>query len=107
MTSSLDEELLRELAKQTYEWVLVTADDRMPFEHYSAIAESVSTIATIDGEWEKCCKKNDLQLNQQQFQRETIQRWAHILSEQSTGSIRRYSPVRNTEWTTRRKYYSL
>lgn len=106
LTSSLDEELLRELASQSYEWVLVTADDRMPFEHDTAIARFESTIATIDGEWDKCCKKNDLQLNQQQFQRETIQRWAHLLSNQSNGSIRRYSPVRNSEWTTRRKYYS-
>jgi predicted nuclease of predicted toxin-antitoxin system len=106
LTTKLDEELLWELSMRLNDWVLVTADDRMPFEHPEAIMEVKATIATIDGEWEKCCAKNNLHLNQQQFQRETIQRWAHQLSDQASGTLRRYSPVRNSVWTTRRKYYS-
>ena len=99
-----DPDVLTKLSGLAYPWVLVTSDDAMPFEHASRIASLRSTIATIDGEWEKCCKRHSLALAEEEFRRETVHRWAHVIAEQSEGSVRRYSPLSNRTWTPRVKF---
>jgi len=106
LTGMLDGEVLVRLAGLTYDWVLVTGDDRMPFEHSEEIKRIGATVATIDGEWEKCCASNGLTLTQQEFNHETVHRWAHVIAEQAQGEVRRYSPVRSGVWTRRRKYFA-
>lgn len=105
-TTGLDDEpMLRKLAADIQRpWVLVTADDVMPAEHADAIDEIHATIATIDGEWEKCCAAHDLNLTQDQFSKEAIHRWAHIIASQQPGEIFRYTPISHTVWRARNKH---
>jgi hypothetical protein len=100
----LDEDMLRKLEALDYPWVLVTADDAMPAEHAGTIARVSATIATIDGEWEACCKANGLTLTQDQFAKESIQRWAHLIAAQKAGEIRRYTPKKHSVWKARRQH---
>lgn len=103
----LDHELLARLARLEDEWTLVTGDDRMPFAHADVVSKLKSTIATVDGEWEKYCRSRGLGLSQEQFKQETVHRWAHVMADQSEGEVHRYSPSRNRIWTPRQKYGSL
>jgi hypothetical protein len=99
-----DPDLLAGLAKITDPWVLVTGDDRMPYAHPAAIAAAKATIATVDGEWERVCARAGVVVDQSQFARETVHRWAHAMAQQSPGSIRRYSITSNLLWRARLKY---
>jgi len=103
-THLLDGEMLERLAVLDYPWVLVTGDDAMPAEHAATIARIGATIATIDGEWEACCEANGLILTQDQFAKETIQRWAHVIAAQDAGSVRRYTPKKASAWKARRQH---
>lgn len=105
-TTGLDDEpMLRKIAADIKRpWVLVTADDMMPAEHADVIEEIEATIATIDGEWEKCCNAHDLNLTQDQFSKEAIHRWAHIIAALRPGEIRRLTPVSHTPWRARTKH---
>lgn len=102
-----DSELLARLARFDYEWVLVTGDDRMPFVHSDVVSQYHPTIATVDGEWERICTALGRGLSQAQFQHETVHRWAHVISEQGAGEVRRYSPRSGQLWRPRAKYGSL
>ena len=100
-----DEPMLRKLhADVTEPWVLITSDDVMPAEHADVIDEIGATIATIDGEWDRICKAHDLVLNQDEFGKEAIHRWAHVIAEQEAGQIHRYTPVSHTPWRARTKH---
>lgn len=107
MTGMLDGDVLSQLASLKCDWIFITGDDRMPFEHSEVIERFGATIATIDGEWEKCCTANGLNLTQQEFNHETVHRWAHVMAEQTEGQVRRYSPLKNSVWTPRRKYFAI
>jgi hypothetical protein len=98
-----DQVVLRHLAALDYAWVLVTGDDAMPTEHKAIIRDTQATIATIDGEWEHICKQRGLVRSQEQFKRDTVHRWAHVMIEQEQGEIRRYSPGGGYEWVPRRR----
>ena len=53
-----DDALLRPLAERDDEWVLVAADDKMPFEHPETVKETGATIATVDGAWKAFCQRH-------------------------------------------------
>lgn len=97
-----DPDLLDELHGNLEDWVLVTGDDAMPADHHHLIRDyHHTTIATVDSEWQKMAATH----TQEQFKRDTVHRWAHVMAAQATGEVRRYSPVRNATWTWRvRKY---
>ena len=66
------------------DWVLFTADDRMPFEHPEAIASVGIAVATVDPR-----RTDGYGINE--WRHEIVHRWAHIAQEQPRGLIRRYS----------------
>ena len=82
------------------ECTLVTSDDNMPNEHGALIARLGLTIATLDGRWQRFGD------DQEQYKREVVHRWAHVMAEQELGSIRRYSTVAHRVWTPRRPLLS-
>lgn len=101
----LDPDLLRNVFGEFPDAVLVTYDDRMPHEHPVVIAEVGATIATVEA-WDRrprsphVIKPDDLS-NEEVWKREVVQRWAHSMALQESGSIRRYSRHRPTAWAPR------
>lgn len=115
----LDPELIPFLAERflDLEWVLVTADDNMPAEHEQVLQLHGATVATIDpydddklsslqdetpmvGDEDEIGELPELE---DMYQRDTVHRWAHRISRQANGSIRRYyrrAPSR--PWTPRK-----
>jgi hypothetical protein len=98
-----DEPMLRKLAADLggRHWVLVTADDAMPAEHAEVIEELQVTIATIHGDYKRVCDAHDLTMTQEQFRRDSVHRWLHIIAAQERGEIRRYTPVGHAPWRAR------
>ena len=100
----LDVDLLRCIGDKVSDpWVLVTKDDKMPDVHEKIIQSLKISIAITDSSWEKCCLRNNLDLDQEAFIRESIHRWAHVISEQPLGEIRRYTPIGHGLWRSRKK----
>ncbi len=104
LTGRKDPDLLGVLDKRPDPWVLVTADDKMPFEHRDLILELGTTIATIDGQWESFCARHGLSHSHSQFARDAVHRWAHVMVEQGDNEIRRYNPRTHGNWRPRTKY---
>lgn len=101
----LDPQLLAELHRGIAEpWVFITGDDRLPFEHADVVAEHSTTIATLGGQWMRICERAGVVPNQDEFKHETVQRWAHVMSTQPQGSIRRYSILGHSNWRPRRRF---
>jgi len=75
--------------------VLVTGDERMPSAHEAALRRAGTTLATVDG-------RVPIWTNQDQWRRETVHRWAHLIVEQRPGTIRRYGET-SRAWTRRRR----
>ena len=86
----LDPELLAELDKRLGDWILITADDRLPSAHASTIARLRPTIATI------ILAAHRRQLDA--WLREIVHRWA-TNEEQPAHTIRRYGPSAHRLWT--------
>jgi len=99
-----DDDLLRRVAEIDEPWVLVTADDKMPAEWTETISELGATIATIEGLWEKFCQAHNLHLTQEQFIRDSVHRWSHVMQGQEQGEIRRYNPLSHAVWKPRKRY---
>jgi PIN like domain len=95
LRGSLDPELLRKLdAQLDGDWVLVTADDAMPEDHAEALRNVGGTVATINPD-------RDEGWDIDAWRREVVHRWAHVMHDQPTGSVRRYSLRRHTTWRRR------
>lgn len=93
-----DEPMLLALAEQLDEpYVLVTGDDAMPATHRTAIAETATTLATLDPRWQRTG------LKQECYKHEVVHRWAHAMANQRPGTIRRYSLTANRSWTVLRR----
>lgn len=92
-----DGELLRGAARRLggQAWVLVTADDYLPAEQASAVAELGATVATVQAEG------RSRGVDEERFARETCHRWAHAMAAQPPGAVRRYSPSANRPWSAR------
>jgi PIN domain-containing protein len=90
-----DLELLTRLAGEHDDWILVTADDRMPLDHADPIEALAATIATIDP------RRRD-GYNVDQWRREIAHRWAHAIHEQDAGTVLRYSLSGKRAWRPRR-----
>lgn len=97
---TLDGDLLRMLYERFgHDVVLITANESMPIEHEAALTDTGIALAVIDGE------HGDTP--QEDWKRETVHRWAHLMESQDAGLWRRYSPYRRGPWTRRRRRPSL
>lgn len=82
------------------EWVLVTGDDAMPWEHMDAITETNATVATID-------PRRPKGITQDAWRRDVVHRWGHKMQLQKAGSVRRYSLATNLIWRPRKRHIAL
>lgn len=96
--SVFDDDLLRGVAELYEDAVIVTADDHMPDEWAAVIAELGSTIANVA----PCVGPvAALYTSEDQWERDTVQRWAHVMQLQARNTVRRYSPTSNRRWRRR------
>src|SRR5215210_8338833 len=86
-----DVELLTRLAGDHDDWILVTADDRMPLDHAETIEALGATIATVG-------PRRRGGYNVDQWRREIVHRWAHAIHEQEPGTVMRYSLGGRRAW---------
>jgi hypothetical protein len=96
--------MLQALFQDHPEAVLVTGDDNMPQNHPLVIKQVAATIATVEP-WDRR-ERPPLVLppglsSDEAWKREVVQRWAHNMAVQASGSIRRYSRDRSVTWTPR------
>jgi hypothetical protein len=96
LRGSPDPQLLRRLDAQLDDWVLVTADDALPEDHATELAEIGGTIATISPDREPGWGLDA-------WRSEIVHRWAHVMHEQERGTSRRYGLRRHTAWRPRRR----
>ncbi|MEA2385539.1 MAG: hypothetical protein QOH72_5510 [Solirubrobacteraceae bacterium] len=89
-----DAELLNRLAGDHDDWILITADDRMPLDHGDTIDALAATIATVD-------PRRRGGYNVDQWRREIVHRWAHAIHEQEPGTVLRYSLSGKRAWLPR------
>jgi hypothetical protein len=75
--------------------VLVTANESMPVEHEAELKATGIALAIVDGVHGET--------QQEEWKRETVHRWAHLMEAQEPGTWRRYSPHRHGRWTRRRR----
>jgi hypothetical protein len=90
-----DEPMLRALAERYADerYVLVTADDAMPATHRPVLDETATTLATLDGRWQRSG------FPQEAYKCEVVHRWAHVMATQKPGTTRRYSVGGHRPWT--------
>jgi hypothetical protein len=102
LKSALDPDLIRKVFVLFDDPILVTADDAMPAEHESALAMANATVATVKpwrrveatiGDWEGQTHRGE-----EEWAQEIVHRWAHVIQQQKTGSIRRYGLNANAPW---------
>jgi len=93
-----DPELLERLSElyRPEAWVLVTGDDRMPGDHRELIERVGTTVATID-------PLHDTEHQIDEWRRDVVHRWAHVMQSQTQGAVRRYSLRWHRPWTLRRR----
>jgi hypothetical protein len=82
------------------EWVLVTGDDAMPWEHSTVLTDTGATIATVD-------PRRPKGITQDAWRRDVVHRWGHTMQLQEPGSVRRYSFAASREWTPRKRHLGL
>jgi hypothetical protein len=87
-------ELLRKLDAQLDDWLLVTADDGLPEQHAAAVREVRATVATVHP-----VREHGWRLDP--WRREVAHRWAYVMHDQPTGTVRRYSLRRHVLWRRR------
>jgi predicted nuclease of predicted toxin-antitoxin system len=91
-----DPDLLRAIAREYEDAVLVTGDDNMPATHADVLRETRVTVAIIAPEREG-------NITTDEWEREIVHRWAHRMESQPIGSIRRYYLFGSREWRPRRR----
>lgn len=92
-----DPDLLPKLFErlESWDWILITADDAMPADHAELISELQPTIATIDGAY-------PWPYNSDSWGREVVHRWAHyIQGRQEVRTVRRYRLNSHAVWKLR------
>ena len=94
----LDPALLVDLAdRYGDDWVLATADDRMPYRHAVEVAGSTGAIATVDPR-----KPADVHIDA--WRRDIVHKWADRMQKQEAGSVFRYSMDSVRTWKPRAHY---
>jgi predicted nuclease of predicted toxin-antitoxin system len=91
-----DPDLLRAIARDYEDAVLVTGDDNMPATHADVLRETRVSLAIIAPEREGIFTTDE-------WDREIVHRWAHKMEAQEPGSIRRYYLIGGREWRPRRR----
>lgn len=91
-----DPDILRYVAANFDDAVLITGDDSMPWEHGVVVARTNATLAVI-------APGHPQDPNEDSREREIVHRWAHRIQEQATGSVRRYHLTGPVRWTPRRR----
>jgi len=95
LMGTLDPDLIRMLSKRFGAGVvLITANESMPIEHEDVLRGSGLTLAVIDGA--------HADVHQDEWKREIVHRWVHLMEDQEAGRWRRYSPKRHGPWRRRR-----
>lgn len=94
----LDPDLLRHLATvyEPAQFVFVSGDDALPFEHAAIVAELGLTVAIVN-------QSIPDDIEEDAYERDVVHRWAHVMAHQSEGSIRRYFPDSHRLWTRKRR----
>src|SRR4051812_44447229 len=93
---TLDPDLIARLAEgYGSQVVLITANESMPIEHEAVLRRFGLTVAVVDGMHEDT--------HQDAWKRETVHRWVDVMEDQEPGTIRRYSPRRQSRWRRRRR----
>lgn len=93
LNRSFDEVVLTRLHDRIdVPWVLLTGDDHMPFDHGDLIKELGVTIATVD-------RRNPPGVLPDTYRRDVGHRWAHVIAEQPSTTVRRYSLKGHKAWT--------
>lgn len=77
-------------------YVIVTADRAMPLDWMSDIAAAGATVAVIDS------RHDDAYLVAEWY-RDVVHRWAHVMRDQPTGSVHRYTARGHRAWRPRRR----
>ena len=93
---SKDPELLRAIAKEDPEAVLITGDYNMPATHAAVLDETNLTVAIVDPD-------RPPEYQDDEWDREVIHRWAHKIEVQPRGSVRVYSSAGSRQWRRRRR----
>jgi hypothetical protein len=89
-----DQPLLKTIAADHRGSVLVTNDDNLPADHRETLKVTRVTVAIVE-------PQKPSHLKEKEWQYEVIHRWAHQMSEQRAGSVRRYGE-RSVIWKDRR-----
>ena len=87
-----DGDIVRQLAERSDQWVLLTADDRLPLVWHEVIAQTCATIATIHPVYPVSYTENE-------WHHDVSHRWAHVICEQGQGTVRRYYLKTHRLWT--------
>ena len=91
-----DPPLLRFLAENYPDAVLVTSDDHMPATHADVLAETRNTLAII-------VLPPGSALVQEQWSHELVHFWAPKMQQQPLGSVKRYKIDSIRDWKPRRR----
>ena len=92
-----DPALLTQIYRLHPTCVLVTADEAMPIEHPEQIKLAMATLAIISGR-----RPSEYAKDQESWEREIVQRWAHKMPHQAPQTILRYGASGSRAWTARR-----
>ena len=78
------------------DWVLITADDHLPADHADDVARLRPTLAIMD-------PQRDAGFTREEWHHEIVHRWAHVIEEQASGTVRRYSASTHVAWNQPRR----
>jgi len=107
LKSALDPQLIEKVFQLYDDPVLVTADDAMPAEHGTLLAQVRATVAVLRpwkrdaahvGSWE-----GQEHRSEEEWMEEIVHRWAHTIHAQRKGTIRRHSINTHALWRPPRK----
>jgi hypothetical protein len=90
-----DGDVLRALAETFADWVLITADDRLPSDHASTVRATRATIATLE-------PSRPPGLAASAWRCDVVHRWARSMAErQRHATVARYSSRGGERWRAR------
>jgi hypothetical protein len=92
-----DPKLLEKLHDLDPDCVLITGDNDMPASHGEDLKRFGTTVAVVHP-WDR-----DQPLSEPEWEHEIVEKWAHKIEEQPSGSIIRYTPKGGRRWTVRKR----